>query len=135
MKLKLDGESGTPVYRQIVEGVRHQVAAGTLEPGERLPTVRGLATELGVDRNTALRAYRILERDGVISMQHGRGTFVRAGSKHAHLNKHRQVVLETAMNASIAHALSQGFAPQEIEAAFAKRLRYWRGTRRAARKD
>jgi GntR family transcriptional regulator len=135
MKIQLDAEKSAPVYRQIIEEIRHQVAAGKLVQGERLPTVRQLAQELRVDRNTTLRAYRILDREGVISVQHGRGTFVRSSPRHPQLTRHRRHVLETLMNESVARALSLGYTPKEIELAFTKRLRYWGRVRRAARKE
>lgn len=135
MQVPLDVEKKVPLYRQIVESVRHQVAAGTLMQGERLPTVRKLAQELQVDRNTALRAYRLLHREGVISVQHGRGTFVRAAAHYPSMTRHRQQALETLMDEGVARALSLGYAPPEIELAFSKRLKHWQRARRTARKE
>jgi DNA-binding transcriptional regulator YhcF (GntR family) len=135
MEIRLDLGKNAPVYRQIVEQIRHHVATGALLQGERLPTVRRLAQELQVDRNTALRAYRILQREGVISLQHGRGTFVQASSRHPQLTRHRRQVLETIMDESIARALSLGYSPAEIERAFVKRLRQWQRTRRRTARE
>jgi len=135
MKIHLDADTNAPVYRQIVEKIRHQVATGALEQGERLPTVRKLAQELSVDRNTTLRAYRVLHREGVISLQHGRGTFVCTTARHPHLTKHRQNALETLMDEGIARALSLGYAPNEIRGAFEKRLAQWQRARRTASKE
>ncbi len=60
-----------PVYRQIARQLRDMVAAGRLPPGFRLPTVRTLARDLGVNLNTIARAYRVLEEEGFIRI-HGR---------------------------------------------------------------
>ena len=135
MEIQLDGGNGEPMYRQIVQAIRHQVATGQLQPGERLPTLRELAQAVRVDRNTALRAYRVLQRDGVISLQHGRGTFVRAHARHPQLKQYRQHTLENIMDESIARALSLGYAPDEIERAFTKRMRRWRRARHASREE
>lgn len=135
MQIRLDAEERAPVYRQIVEAIRHQVATGALGQGERLPTVRQLAQDLKIDRNTTLRAYRVLHREGVVSLQHGRGTFVRTTARHPNLTQHRRHALETLMDESVARGLSLGYTPQEIEAAFLKRMAHWRRARRAARKE
>lgn len=135
MKIRLDGAKGAPVYRQIAEAIRHQVATGALAQGERLPTVRQLAQELSIDRNTTLRAYRVLHRDGVISLQHGRGTFVRTTAQHPHLTRHRRHALETMMDEGVARALSLGYTPEEIERSFAKCLAQWQRARRKAGKE
>src|SRR5258708_11221606 len=109
MKITLDADQNAPVYHQIVKEIRHQIATGVLAQGERLPTVRELAQELQIDRNTTLRAYRVLHREGVISLQQGRGTFVRAAARHPQLTQHRRQALETLMDESIARALSLGY--------------------------
>lgn len=134
MQIQIDGSNGAPVYRQIVEAVKHQVATGGLAAGERLPTVRQLASDLQVDRNTALRAYRVLERDGVVSLEHGRGTFVRARPEHPTLALHRQHTLEHIVNEGIVRALTLGYAPEEIQRAFDKQLVHWRRARAGRRK-
>ncbi len=68
--------SGTPIYRQIVEGVRRAVIARALEPGEALPSVRALAEQVLVNPNTVARAYNELAGEGWIQSQPGRGMFV-----------------------------------------------------------
>ncbi len=76
MKITLDFRSGIPLYLQIVEQVRQQVVAGELKPGDQLPTVRALASDLRINFNTVSRAYRLLDEAGIISTQQGRGTFI-----------------------------------------------------------
>ena len=61
-----------------MEGLRQQIAAGILQPGDRLPSVRELAAQLAINPNTIQRAYRELEADGWVESQAGRGCFVRA---------------------------------------------------------
>ena len=73
---RLDGHSGVPVYRQIIDQVLAGIAAGRLTPGDRLPTVRQVAVDLSINPNTVMRAYRELEIRGVLDTQQGTGTFV-----------------------------------------------------------
>jgi GntR family transcriptional regulator len=71
-----DMTSGVPVYRQIIDQILGGIAAGSLKPGDQLPTVRQLAVDLAINPNTVVRAYRELEIRGVLSTQQGVGTFV-----------------------------------------------------------
>lgn len=130
MRTQIDGSEGAPVYRQIADSIKHQVALGVLEQGERLPTIRQLAENWQVDRNTALRAYRVLDREGVISLEHGRGTFVRATAHHPQVTRHRRARLELLMDESIGQALSLGYAPDEIQAAFQELMTGWMRARK-----
>ncbi len=76
MILSVDPSRALPVYEQVREQIRRMVAAGTLTPGTRLPTIRQLAADLGLAKGTIERAYELLEGDAVIA-RHGRnGTYV-----------------------------------------------------------
>jgi DNA-binding transcriptional regulator YhcF (GntR family) len=74
--LRLDLESGVPVYRQIIDQVMGGVAAGTLAGGHQLPTVRQVAVDLSINPNTVMRAYREMEIRGLVETQQGTGTFI-----------------------------------------------------------
>lgn len=76
MHISINLRSDIPIYIQIVEQVRQQLANGILKPGDRLPTVRAMASDLHINFNTVSRAYRILDESGIISTQHGRGTYI-----------------------------------------------------------
>ena len=76
--LTIEPDSDLPPYEQLRTQVATMVADGELTPGQKLPTVRQLAADLGLAANTVARAYRELEADGVISTQGRRGTFVRS---------------------------------------------------------
>jgi DNA-binding transcriptional regulator YhcF (GntR family) len=69
--IQLDEASPVPKYQQIVEQVRALVAQGALAPGAPLPSVRQLAGDLGVNINTVLAAYRVLEADGIVLLRRG----------------------------------------------------------------
>ncbi len=75
----VDPRNGVPLYLQLIEQVKRAVALGTLDAGEQLPTVKALAVDLTINPNTVARAYRELERDGIIETSPGRGSFVRSG--------------------------------------------------------
>ncbi len=81
LDIELDYDRGIPVYRQIYESVVRALASGRLTPEEKLPTIHGLATRLGINPNTVVRAYKDLEHEGHIVSRRGRGTF--ASSKPA----------------------------------------------------
>jgi GntR family transcriptional regulator len=78
VQLKLNFKSGKPVYLQIVDQVRSAAAAGAIRTGDPLPSIRPLAEELRVNRNTVAKAYAELESQGVIETIAGKGCFVRA---------------------------------------------------------
>lgn len=65
-----------PIYLQLVEQVKHAIETGALRPGDQLPGLRPLAEELVINVNTVAKAYRELEREGVIELRHGAGAFV-----------------------------------------------------------
>jgi DNA-binding transcriptional regulator YhcF (GntR family) len=75
-RLTLDPSSTTPPYQQIRAQIAAHVDGGELQPGDRLPTVRRLADDLGVAANTVARAYRELEQAGVIETRGRGGSFV-----------------------------------------------------------
>ena len=72
----LNYRDARPIYSQIVDGFREQILAGVLRPGDKLPSVRELATTLTINPNTIQRAYRDLEQQGWIATVSGKGCFV-----------------------------------------------------------
>jgi GntR family transcriptional regulator len=80
MRIQLNFKSGKPVYLQVVDQVKCAAASGAIHPGESLPSIRPLAEELRVNRNTVAKAYAELESQGIIETLAGKGCFVRAGS-------------------------------------------------------
>ena len=74
--MHLDYRDARPIYTQTIENIRSQIAAGVLEPGDRLPSVRELAGQLAINPNTIQRAYRELELQGIIATMPGKGCFV-----------------------------------------------------------
>ena len=77
MLLQIDFKSGKPVYLQLVDQIRYAAASGGLRTGEPLPSIRPLAEELRVNRNTVAKAYAELENQGVIQTIPGKGCFLK----------------------------------------------------------
>jgi GntR family transcriptional regulator len=80
VRFQLTFKSGKPVYLQLVDQVKAAAASGAVRPGEALPSIRPLAEELRVNRNTVAKAYAELESQGVIESIAGKGCFVRAAA-------------------------------------------------------
>ena len=76
ISFRVDGRSVVPPYLQIVQQVRQALRMGLLDVGDKLPTVREVVAATAINPNTVLKAYRDLERDGLIDARAGHGTFV-----------------------------------------------------------
>src|SRR5205085_8640574 len=112
-EFRLDGQSGVPVYRQIIDQVMGGIAAGTLAAGSQLPTVRQLAVDLSINPNTVVRAYRELEIRGVHETQQGTGTFI-SHQKVKRDQVERQRRLNQLVSEFVARAGAGGFTLQEL---------------------
>jgi GntR family transcriptional regulator len=76
MQIRIDNASSRPVYRQIIDQIKRDIAMGRLIKDEKLPTVRQLAAQLTINPNTIAKAYRQLESEGIIVTRPGAGTFI-----------------------------------------------------------
>ncbi len=76
MQIRISLKDGVPIYLQISNQVKYLVASGRLSPGEQLPPVRTLAEDLVINPNTVARAYRELEREGILVTRRGAGVYV-----------------------------------------------------------
>jgi GntR family transcriptional regulator len=76
MQIRIDNASGRPVYQQIINHIKRDIALGRLGIDEKLPTVRQLAAQLAINPNTIAKAYRQLEQEGIIVTKPGAGAFV-----------------------------------------------------------
>ena len=113
LAITLDTGSDLPLYRQIVDHVWLEVAEGTMDPGQRLPTVRQCAIDLGVHPDTVARAYKQLELLGVIVRRGGDGTFV--GLKPADKNElQRQAALAALCGDVLSRIGKLGFSLKEF---------------------
>ncbi len=114
-KIQIDFRSNSPIYNQIVEQIRQQVASGELKKDGQLPTVRQLASELRVNFNTIARAYRILDEAGLISTQQGRGTYILDEVTLEVSKKIKEQSLQDLARSFIRDAKQMGFTIEEIK--------------------
>jgi GntR family transcriptional regulator len=80
IEFHLDSRSGVPTYLQLVHQVRHAVQLGILRPGDQLPTVKEVVSGLAINPNTVLKAYGVLESEGIAEGRRGQGTFVKSSA-------------------------------------------------------
>ncbi|MFV4912659.1 GntR family transcriptional regulator [Microbacterium lacticum] len=76
MLLRIDPHAATPLFTQLADAVRVELVAGRVQPGDRLPSARELATGLGMNLHTVLRAYQQLRDEGLVQLHRGRGAVV-----------------------------------------------------------
>ncbi|MGA2075255.1 MAG: GntR family transcriptional regulator [Terriglobia bacterium] len=94
MILQINFKSGLPIYLQIVGQISAAAASGALRPGEALPSIRPLAEELRVNRNTVAKAYTELESQGVIETLPGRGCFLKENQSALRKKVRRELLIE-----------------------------------------
>jgi len=114
MEIQIDFESGVPIYMQLVDRIKQMVSSGQLQPGQQLPTMRQLAADLRINYNTVGRAYMILDQEGVISTQQGRGTFIASRLSEDQIQKLRIDKLRSMIGQAIHNALVLGYSRDEI---------------------
>ena len=113
IEIGLDLRSGVPVYRQIIDQIMGSIAAGSLNAGDQLPTVRQLAVNLAINPNTVVRAYRELEIRGVLETHQGTGTFI-ANNPVRRDDVERQRRLNQMIGEFVARIGTEGFTVQEL---------------------
>ena len=106
----IDLMSRIPIYEQLYRKVIELILKGVLTEQEKLPSVRSLATELGVNPNTVAKAYSLLERDGIIYSLAGRGSFIAKPDK---LLAQERVL--TDFDTSVRHALEIGIGKETLQ--------------------
>jgi GntR family transcriptional regulator len=126
LTLQLDFHSGLPIYTQIVNQIQSQLANGILKPGDQLPTVRALASELRVNFNTVARAYRLLDEVRIISTQQGRGTYITEIPPPEVTEKLRRESLSELTQRFISEAYRLGFSEREVSQMVRDRLKSWK---------
>ncbi|MEH0395401.1 GntR family transcriptional regulator [[Kitasatospora] papulosa] len=122
LKIAVDPDSATAPYEQLRAQLSEQTRSGDLPVGYRLPTVRGLAGELGLAANTVAKAYRALEVDGVIETRGRNGTFVAAAGDAAARNAATaaQEYAEHARRLGLSEADALARAEDAVRAAYAR---------------
>jgi len=114
LTLHLDFHSGLPIYTQIVNQIQIQLVNKIIKPGDQLPTVRAMASELRINFNTVARAYRILNEARIISTQQGRGTYITEIPPPEVSEKLRRESLAALTQRFITEAFRLGFSEREV---------------------
>ncbi len=131
MRFEVETTSAVPIYAQIVAQVKQAMAAGVLRAGESLPSLRELASSLRVNPLTVARAYRELEAAGLVTTEHGRGTFVSAQAV-ALGDAARQELLAAAVDRLLVEAYHLGATPDAVRATLEERLQARRAEEEAS---
>lgn len=119
MLVNLDPNDGRPLYLQIMDEVRRAIVVGTLRAEDPLPSVRELAAELVVNPRTVSQAYQELEREGVIYVRRGQGTFVSPSVRRGGGERRRSLAREVAKRALL-EARRNGLDTEELVMAIQK---------------
>ena len=109
--IQLNYRDARPIYEQVKDGLRHLVVTGALQAGDKLPSVRALATSLAINPNTIQRAYESLEREGYLYTVAGKGSFA---APQADVNADRRERLLKDFDASAAELLFLGMTAGEL---------------------
>ena len=111
--IELNYRDARPIYEQVKDGLRHLVVTGALQAGDKLPSVRALASSLAINPNTIQRAYESLEREGYLYTVAGKGSFA---APQADVNADRRARLLEQFDASAAELLFLGLTAGELAA-------------------
>ena len=90
-----------PIYRQIIDQIKYQVATGMLKEGDRVPSVRELASKLAVNQNTILKVYNELCRENVLKIERGDGTYVSSNKQNIPAAERKKAVANVLREAAI----------------------------------
>lgn len=108
--MEINFDASKPIYEQVIDEIKKQIARGDIEPGDKLPSQRKLAKEIQVNPNTIQRAYREMERLDLVETKRGRGTFIKDDDK---------VIKE--INNQMAHEAVQKFINEMVSIGFDKK--------------
>ena len=130
----INPDDPVPIGEQITYRVLYGIARGVYRPGDKLPTVREIAKRLKVNPNTVSRAYRDLERDGVLVSRRGTGVFVHEDALDSAVERRQSLVLER-FERAVGEALDAGLDAVQIEEVLIEALRRAARDRRGAVDD
>lgn len=109
--ISLNYRDARPIYEQVKDGLRKLVVTGALQPGDKLPSVRSLASSLAINPNTIQRAYEALEREGYLYSVAGKGSFV---ARRNDVEDTRKQELLKRFDAAAAELMFLGVTPEEL---------------------
>src|SRR6056297_1158337 len=110
--MKIDFNASKPIYEQVIDEIKKQIARGEIKPGDKLPSQRKLAKDIQVNPNTVQRAYREMENRSLVETKRGRGTFIKDDEKV--IFEIKKDMAENAVENYIIEMKSLGFSSEEI---------------------
>jgi GntR family transcriptional regulator len=118
---RIDPTKSQPIYSQLMSEIKYFIAAGIMEPGDLLPSVREMAVALRINPNTVARAYRELEREGVVVTIRAKGVYV---SDEPRVTNRKRALKEMkdALDALLVQAFHNGVAPEELAQLLEERI-------------
>lgn len=112
--MKILQNSGVPIYQQIAEQMKAEILAGKMKQGEYLPSIRSLAKELKISVITTMKAYELLEAEGLVTAAQGKGFYINAQDSEMLREQHLRKV-EEALQEAIAAAKIAGMSDEELK--------------------
>lgn len=112
--MKILQNSGVPIYQQIAEQMKTDILAGKMKQGEYLPSIRSLAKELKISVITTMKAYELLEEEGLVTAAQGKGFYVNAQDSEMLREQHLRKV-EDALQEAIGAAKIAGMSEEELQ--------------------
>lgn len=122
LRFFVNPRTALPIYQQLVDQIKSAAASGMLSGGQQLPSVRELAGQLAINPNTVVRAYSILEAQGVIRRRQGAGTFVAERAA----GKSNTAALEQKLTEFMVEAYHQGITVAQVREMVEEAMRRWK---------
>lgn len=116
--IHLNYRDGRPIYEQVRDGLRQLMVTGAIQPGDKLPSVRNMASELAINPNTIQRAYEALEQEGYVYSVPGKGSFA---ARREEIDSKRREELLAKLDELADELMYLGVTPEEIAARYGKR--------------
>lgn len=117
MRIIIQNSSMVPIYEQVVNQIKAQIISGELKDGDVLPSVRNMAAELRISSLTVKKAYDFLEKEGLVTTIHGKGTFVNATDGQMAAEARRKAI-EDDLSLVVSKAFSAGLNKEELKEIF-----------------
>lgn len=122
MQILIDPRSERPVYQQIIDHIKREIALKHVLPGDRIPTVRELAGQLVINPNTIAKAYKYLEQEGVLTTRPGAGAFVAEGGSRLSEEARQKIVCDLLDRAAV-EAVTLKIGPEQYRQWFEETLK------------
>ena len=113
MFIRIEPSSSVPIYRQIADQIRYQIAAGILREGDKIPSVRELASQVAVNQNTILKVYNELCREKVLKIVRGEGTYVSSSKQNIPIKQRKEMVAGPLREAAVL-AIQLGIPVEQV---------------------